>query len=142
MTATERTLVQNEIDTIYDTFKTRVADGRKKEMGYVDSIAQGRVWSGTMGRSIGLVDRVGTMQDAVDCAARMAKTSDYRLVEYPEPMNIFERLMNKYKHPVSVKAAVKDELGEEGYRTFETLKKVKSMVGTTETRLPFDLDIE
>jgi protease-4 len=111
-------------------------------MGYIDSIAQGRVWSGTMGRSIGLVDRIGTMQDAVDCAARMAKTSDYRLVEYPEPMNIFERLMNKYKHPISVKAAIRDELGDEGYRTFETLKKVKSMVGTTETRLPFDLDIE
>lgn len=141
LTANERTIVQNVIDTIYHTFKSRVADGRKKDIGFVDSIAQGRVWSGTTGLSLGLVDRVGTLQDAIDCAARMAKTNNYRLVETPEPGSIIDRLKGAWKRNTSTQA-VKDELGEDGYRTYVILKKVKSMIGVTQTRLPFDLTIE
>jgi len=142
LTPVERTLIQGSIDTIYTAFKTRVADGRKKGLTYVDSIAQGRIWSGTMGLSLGLVDRIGTLQEAIDCAARMAKTNDYRLVEYPEPRSFIDRLLGTYKRGSGMKAAVKEEIGEEGYRTFLTLKKVKSMIGVTQTRLPFDLTIE
>jgi protease-4 len=141
LTPTERTLIQNDVDTIYRDFKTRVADGRKKPMDYIDSIAQGRVWSGTMGLQLGLVDRIGNLQDAIDCAARMAKTGNYRLMEYPEPKGFLDRLLGSYRRSVSVKS-MKDELGEDGYRTYQTIKKVKSMVGKTETRLPFDLVIE
>jgi len=110
-------------------------------MDYIDSIAQGRVWTGTMGLKLGLVDRIGSLQDAIDCAARMAKTDNYRLVEYPEPKGFLDRLLGSYRRSVSVKS-MKDELGEDGYRTYQTIKKVKSMVGKTETRLPFDLVIE
>ena len=59
---------------------------------YIDSIAQGRVWSGNKAIQNGLVDKFGGLQDAVDCAARMAKLTDYRLREYPEVQNIFDRL--------------------------------------------------
>jgi len=141
LTAHERTVVQNVIDTIYHDFKSRVADGRKKDIGFIDSIAQGRVWSGTLGHSLGLVDRIGTLQEAIDCAARMARTHDYTLVESPEPKSFLERLMGTWKRNASIKA-VKDEIGEDGYRTYTTLKKVKSMIGVTQTRLPFDLTIE
>ena len=142
LTPVERTLIQGTIDTIYTAFKTRVADGRKKDLRYVDSIAQGRVWSGNTGLSLGLVDRIGTLQEAIDCAARMAKTGDYRLVEYPEPKGFIDRLLGTYKRSAGMKAAVREEIGEDGYRTWVTLKKVKSMIGVTETRLPFDLTIE
>jgi protease IV len=141
LTPVERTLIQNEVDTIYRDFKTRVADGRKKPMEFIDSIAQGRVWSGTMGLKLGLVDRIGNLQDAIDCAARMAKTGNYRLLEYPEPKGFLDRLLGSYRRSVSAKS-MKDELGEDGYRTYQTIKKVKSMVGKTQTRLPFDLVIE
>lgn len=146
MTSAERTLIQASIDTIYTAFKMRVADGRKKNVGYVDSIAQGRVWSGTAGLSLGLVDRIGTLQDAIDCAARMGKAGDYRLVEYPEPKSFLDRILGTYKRSSGMQAAVQEqiskEIGEDGYRTWVTLKKIKSMIGTTETRLPFDLTIE
>lgn len=142
LTAVERTLVQNIIDTIYMTFKSRVAAGRQMDMGYVDSIGQGRVWSGTAGVTLGLVDRIGTIQDAIDCAARMAKTSDYRLLEYPEPKSFLDRLLGTYKRSTNMKAAVREEIGEEGYRSWITLKKVKGMIGITQTKLPFDLTIE
>ncbi len=137
----ERILIQNDVDTIYHDFKTRVAKGRNKSMDYVDSIAQGRVWSGTTGLSLGLVDRIGTLQDAIDCAARMGKTSDYRLLEYPEPKSFLDRIIGNYKRTAGMKA-MKEEMGEDGFRTYMTLKKVKSMVGVTQTRLPFDLVIE
>ena len=137
----ERILIQSDVDTIYHDFKTRVANGRGKSMDFVDSIAQGRVWSGTLGLSLGLVDRIGNLQDAIDCAARMANTNDYRLLEYPEPKGFLDRLLGSYRRSVSVKA-MKEEIGEEGYRTFTTLKKVKSMVGVVQASLPFDLDIE
>jgi protease-4 len=142
LTPRERTLVQNTVDTIYSTFKTRVADGRKMDVRYVDSIAQGRVWSGTIGAGIGLVDRIGTLQDALDCAARKGGTHDYRLVEFPEPKSFLDRLLGTYKRSTSMKAAVREEIGEEGYRSWIVLKKVKGMIGITETKLPFDLTIE
>jgi protease-4 len=141
LTAEERTFVQDEIDTIYHDFKTRVADGRKRSVEYIDSIAQGRVWTGTLGLSLGLVDRTGTLQEAIDCAARMAKTNDYQLAEYPEPKSFIDRLLGNYKHTVGMKA-MKEEIGEEGYRTYTTIKKLKTMVGVSEARLPFDLVIE
>jgi len=141
LTPSERAYVQSEIDTIYHDFKTRVSDGRKKDIGYIDSIAQGRVWSGTMGLSLGLVDRIGTLQDAIDCAARMARTNDYRLIETPEPKSFLDRLLGGYKKSSGMKA-VKEEIGEDGYRTYMLIKKVKAMVGVTQARLPFDLTVE
>lgn len=141
LNSAERELIQSEIDTIYHDFKQRVSDGRGKSMDYIDSIAQGRVWSGVKGKSLGLVDRTGTLQDAIDCAARMAGTKDYRLVESPESKGLLDRLISNYKRSVSMKF-MKDEMGEDGYRTYSTLKKIRSLVGVTQARLPFDLVIE
>ena len=141
LTDMQKRYFQNEVDSIYHTFKSRVADGRKINIEYVDSIAQGRVWLGKKGLRLGLVDRLGGLQDAVDCAARLAKTSDYRLKEYPEPKNFLDLLLGHYKKSMSIKA-IKDELGEDGYRTYNSLKKVKEMVGKTQARLPFDFTIE
>jgi protease-4 len=146
LTDMQKRFFQSEVDSIYHTFKSRVADGRKKDIEYVDSIAQGRVWLGKKGLQLGLVDRLGGLQDAVDCAARMAAArntawSDYRLKEYPEPKNFLDMLLGHYKKSVSIKA-IKEELGEDGYRTYNSLKKVKEMVGKTQARLPFDFTIE
>jgi len=140
LTEMQKRYFQNEVDSIYHTFKSRVADGRKKNIEYVDSIAQGRVWLGEKGLQLGLVDRLGGLQDAVDCAARMAKVSDYRLSEYPEPKNFLDLLMGHYKKSVSIKA-IKEEIGDDGYNTYMSLKKVKQMVGKTQARLPFDFTI-
>ena len=141
LTPMQRRQLQQEVDTTYLDFKTRVADGRKKDISYIDSIAQGRVWAGTKGLELGLVDRMGSLQDAINCAARMAKTNDYRLKEYPEPKTIIDQLMGTYKKTMSTKA-MKEELGADGYRTWTMIKRVKGMVGTAQARWPFDLTIE
>jgi protease-4 len=141
LTPIQRMFLQSEVDSIYLDFKTRVADGRKRTVGYIDSIAQGRVWSGERALRLGLVDRLGGLQDAVDCAARMCRTSNYSLKEYPEPKNFFEMLLGDYKRSARI-SAVKEELGAEGYRTYLTIKKAKALIGSCQARLPFDLSIE
>src|SRR5262249_45712974 len=88
----QRQYLQNDVDTIYHGFKQRVADGRKMTLEYVDSIGQGRIWSGTRALELGLVDRIGGLDDAIASAARLAKVTDYSLKEFPEPHNIFDMI--------------------------------------------------
>ncbi len=137
----QKKLIQNEIDTIYHDFKSRVADGRKKDINYIDSIAQGRIWSGDRGLQLGLVDHIGGIQDAIDCAARMAKVKDYRLREYPEPQSFFDKIFGGYKQTYQSKA-IKEELGEDNYKLYNTIKRVKAMMGITQSRIPFDFSVE
>ena len=141
LTEAEKRFFQASVDTIYHTFKSRVADGRKKDIMYVDSIAQGRVWTGSYGVSIGLVDKIGTMQDAVDCAARMAGLkNEYRIKEYPEKRSLLDQLMNNYKHSVK-KDLMKNEIGEEQLLLLKQYRQIKQMIGEPQAKLPFVFDI-
>lgn len=137
---TEKRFFQAATDSIYHTFKSRVAEGRKKDIGYIDSIAQGRVWTGKRGIDVGLVDRIGTLQDAIASAARMAKLGDYRIKEYPEKKTIFEQIMNSYKRSIKT-SLLKEEIGEEQLKALQELRKVKTMVGTPQARLPFSVTV-
>lgn len=141
LTPVQRQFIQNGVDSTYEDFKERVANGRKMSVGYVDSIGQGRVWSGSRGLQLGLVDRMGGLNEAVACAARMAKTTNYRLVEYPERKNFLELMFGGYKDNAK-KSAIREELGEDGMKTYNTIRRVKGMVGVTQARLPFDFTIQ
>ncbi|MEO5562162.1 MAG: signal peptide peptidase SppA [Chitinophagaceae bacterium] len=132
----EKKLVQNSIEVIYSQFKQRVADGRKKDTAYVDSIAQGRVWTGLRAKDIGLVDRFGGIDDAVKCAARLAKLTDYSLREFPEPRNIFEQYFGK-SDPMNYSDKIKAEMGEENYKIYIEIKRIREMTNTVQARLPF-----
>ncbi len=76
--------LQSYVENGYKLFLTRVADARKKTTTQIDSIAQGRVWSGRQALKLGLVDKLGSLQDAVKYAASKAKLDKYTVVEYPE----------------------------------------------------------
>ena len=136
LTANEQQLVQANVDMIYTQFKQRVADGRKKDTAYVDSIGQGRVWTGLRAREIGLVDRFGGIEDAVKSAAAMAKLQQYRVVEYPEPLSFFDRLFGK-EEPMSYTKAMRQEIGEENYALYQEMKRIQEMTGTVQARMPF-----
>jgi protease IV len=79
-----RVLLQSTVTRGYAEFLERVADGRKKTRDEVDKVAQGRVWAGNDAHRIGLVDRLGSFNDATQAAARRAKVTDYAL-EFIEP---------------------------------------------------------
>ena len=140
LTEPEKKFFQASTDSIYNTFKSRVSEGRKRNMEYVDSIAQGRVWTGTRGMSVGLVDEIGTLSDAIKAAASMAKITTYRLKEYPEKKNILEQLFNNYKRTVSMRL-IESELGADQLRMMQQVKKVKAMVGVPQTALPYTITV-
>jgi len=136
----EKKFLQNDVDSIYQTFLQRVSEGRKINIALVDSIGQGRVWTGTRGIDLGLADKLGGVQDAIDCAARMAKIKEYRIRQYPEPLSWWEELFGGYKKSLQTKA-MKEELGEDGSAIFNAIKKIKQSVGSAQAKLPFELTI-
>ena len=140
MNEKEKQLVQANVNMIYAQFKQRVADGRKRDTAYIDSIAQGRVWTGLRAKEIGLIDRFGGIDDAIQSAAAMAKLKEYRIREYPEPKNIFDQLFGK-ADPMNYADKMKSELGEENYKIYQEMKRVKEMSNTVQARLPFQFFI-
>lgn len=140
LTEMEKRFVQNSIDSIYHTFKTRVANGRKLSIEYVDSIAQGRVWTGAAATKIGLVDRNGTLQDAIASAAKMAKTSSYQIRTYPDKINVFDQIFKSFQQNTKAKA-IREEIGEDQYKLLKEWKKVQEMVGITQARLPYNIQL-
>nr|WP_315816628.1 S49 family peptidase [Paraflavitalea speifideiaquila] len=106
----------------------------------MDSIGQGRIWSGSRALELGLVDRLGGLDDAIACAAKLAKVSSYSLKEFPEPRNIFDLIFGNYQQNTTQKA-VREELGAEGFKTYKALKRARAMVGVSQARLPFEFSI-
>ena len=92
--ADEIRFMQTYVDRGYETFLGIVGDGRKMSRDQVHEIAQGRVWLATDALPIKLVDKLGSLDDAVKKAAELAKVSEYRTVGYPEPLGWFDKLMN------------------------------------------------
>ena len=140
MNEMEKKYFQNSVDTIYNTFLNRVSAGRKINVALVDSIGQGRVWTGIRGVDLGLADKLGGLQDAIDCAARMGKVKDFKIKEYPEPLSWLETIFGGYKKNMQAKA-MNEALGEEGVNLYQSVKKIKATVGTAQARMPFEIII-
>src|SRR5690606_14207863 len=138
LTADERAILQMEVNRIYDTFVQRVADGRHLSVAAVDSIGQGRVWSGTQALANGLVDRLGGLDDAIAAAARKAGLEDYRVVTYPAVKNPLQSLLGGSTDRISAWFA-KRELGEQ-FAYYQQLKNTLRQRGI-QARLPYGLEI-
>ena len=87
--------IRENINQIYSDFINKVADGRNMDTLYVDSIGQGRVWSGAKAKEIGLIDTHGGLFDAIDAAKLIANIDDYRLIELPKKKDPFEDIFSK-----------------------------------------------
>lgn len=97
--------MQSMVEDVYTKFNILVAQGRDLRTSYVDSIAQGRVWTGADALTIGLVDEIGGVNDAIEYAASLCDFSDYKVVQYPKPENTFDKLFNQLMdNSASVKA--------------------------------------
>lgn len=95
-TARELAINQAAATAIYDRFINRVADGRKLSLDRVKGIAQGRVWSGTAAKQVGLVDRLGGLDDAIAAAVKAAKLEEWSVVEYPKSRRFEDQLLSQF----------------------------------------------
>jgi len=127
------------IERVYNTFVTKVAEGRKMTFEEVDSIAQGRVWTGKEALEKGLVDELGSLEDAVRTAADLVGITEYRVRNYPdyekEFKDIFKGPFAKVKENM-----LKTELGESNYQALQRIKEFSELKGI-QTRLPFLIEI-
>jgi protease-4 len=141
LTPEEHAILQNQVNRGYDDFTKHVAEGRKKTQQYINSIGQGRVWTGAQAIKLGLVDRLGNINDAVACAAKKAKVSaDYKIVTYPEQKSIFNKFGQGLTAEVKTRM-LKSELGE-NYGTYQQIKSITQMMRTPQARMPFDVVIK
>ena len=134
--------VKESIEDIYETFVDRVSKGRNMSFAKVDSIGQGRVWTGTEAIQNGLVDELGSLEDAVRIAAELAEITDYRTTDYPRFKKDFK---DAFKiSPFTAKTTenlIKEELGIENYTIYKSIKQFSKLKGI-QARLPFVIEIK
>lgn len=137
LTTYERNVLQNYVNQGYETFLSRVMAGRGISHDKLDSIAQGRVWTGEDALAIGLVDVLGGLTDAIQIAANKAGLDKYSLTEYPLEKNPLEELLNSLTSSVKVRM-MKDELGS----FYDTWNRIKNTVNTQGlvARIPYDIE--
>jgi protease-4 len=139
LTDAEKMIFQQEVNKVYSTFTQKVADGRKKSKSYIDSIGQGRVWSGTEALQNGLVDRLGNINDAIASAAKKAKLKDFKIVSYPDQIDpiksLFENSGDKIKSYF-----MKGELGNQ-YIYYEQMQSAINLSGV-QARIPYNIEVK
>lgn len=121
MTADEEQIIQGMVNRIYEEFVQVVAKGRSLPVDSIHAMAQGRVYTGEQALKLGLVDRMGDLDDAIACAARMAKLKDYKLRELPDQENPIEKALEGFMSARS--QSVVQELGPL-FNNYVTAKRV------------------
>lgn len=138
LTPYQTMLIQREVDNIYDVFTSKVAEGRKLMKAQVDSIGQGRVWSGSDAKTIGLIDEFGGLTRSVKLAAELAKIKNYRILSLPEQKEWFEELIDQFTGN-DPSARLKEALGQD-YQYYQYLKEIRDMKGV-QARMLLDINI-
>ncbi|PWL37933.1 signal peptide peptidase SppA [Flagellimonas aquimarina] len=138
-----RSVVQEGIENTYETFLERVAAGRNMTVAAVDSLAQGRVWSGVDAKENGLIDELGSLDNAIEAAAEMVNLSSYGIRKYPKYKSDFQRLMEDLGGAKSKigEALIQEEIGIEAYQFLKEFKQITEQRGI-QAKMPFSLNIK
>lgn len=127
-------------EATYKRFVNHVTGARKMTFEQVDSIGGGRVWSGTQGKKLGLVDEIGTLEDAIAAAAKKSGLEDYSVVNYPFRKGGFEEFMQQFQE-VKSEEYIQQELGAEYYQIYRDLKSIKENKGI-QLRMPYEIKLK
>lgn len=140
----ETEYMQASVERIYDRFTTLVSEGRGMDKDHVDSIAQGRVWAGSDALELGLVDRIGTIKDAIMYAVSSAKgdygqdLSNWQIVEYPRPLTTMEKIMEALGgSSAEVFAGTPLESVEKAFKGWSGTQS-----GQVYARIPYEIEIK
>jgi len=136
----EAVVLQNAIEDFYHTFLSRVAEGRNMSIANVDTIGQGRVWSGAQAIKIGLVDTLGSLKVAINIAARKANLgTDYGIEELPHQLNPLHKLLKNFTN-TSAESLLKGKLGD-FFKPVSDITKLQDLKGV-QARMPYELTIQ
>jgi len=138
-TPEERSLMQNYVNRGYELFVKRCAEGRKMKPEQIKAIAEGRVWTGEDALKIGLVDKIGGLNDAVKMAVAKAKLTTYNINEYPEKEDFATKFMKNFTKDIQT-SLLKSQMGEQ-YNAFVQIRNLGKINGI-QARMSYDLIIE
>jgi len=142
----ERQLLGESIDSIYETFLERVAEGREMDTAAVHEVAQGRVWSGRDAQEVGLVDTTGTLQDAINIAGSAADLGDgpYRTTVLPRPKTFVERLNEQFSAQAQSvwRSMTATPLEQMLWRHKRVVERMAGAHGSVQARLPYVPSVE
>lgn len=137
--ANESAKLQAYVNQGYELFTGRVAGGRGMAQDSVKAIAEGRVWTGEQAKKIGLVDKLGNLDDAIEAAAKLAEVEKYTVGRYPSPepwyMSLLDKSTNDY-----MESQIRAALGEY-YSAFALVRRIGKM-DPIQARMPFDPNIK
>ena len=137
LSESEISVIQNSVEDIYNTFISHVSEGRGINIDQVDKIGQGRVWSGKDALSIGLIDEIGGLEDAILSAAELAELDDYRIITLPKKTDVFEELVESFS--AKERVILPDFLGI-SEKTINQLEFLNTKE-TIQARIPFIFEV-
>jgi len=139
LTEVEKAQMQLMVENVYKTFVNHVSEGRGLTFEQVDAIGEGRVWTGENALSIGLVDVLGNLEDAVKIAEEMAGLENYRVINLPKQKDPIEELIKGLSGDVKARI-IQSELGESAryYKALDQIRKANGIM----TRIPYELPVQ
>lgn len=140
LTEAEYSMFQESVDETYGEFIKRVMNGRGLDSLFIDSIGQGRVWTGVRAKELGLVDELGGIQMAIDIAAEKAGLEEYAIKSLPKQKNAIEQLLEEFGAGSMKQKVLQEELGDY-YDTYAKLQKLLQQEGML-MRMPVDIEIK
>ena len=114
-------MMTRSIEQTYKRFVHFVLQNRKKSFEQIDEVGGGRVWSGKRAKQIGLVDELGSLNDAINYAAKQAKLKDFNVAPYPKKVSEFEQLFKDMEENEISTKLIKNKIGKENYKIFEQI---------------------
>ncbi|AZI33067.1 signal peptide peptidase SppA [Kaistella carnis] len=134
-------MLTRSVEQTYKRFVHFVTVNRKKSFEQIDEIGGGRVWSGTRAKNIGLVDELGTLQDAINFAATKIKVKDFSISSYPKKISPFQQIFKNLDENEISARLIKNKIGTENYRLFEQITDPKLQQGVM-MQMPFQIKID
>ena len=133
----EVSVIQNSVEDIYETFITHVSEGRGIPVRKVDEIGQGRIWSGADALSLGLIDEIGGLEDAIVSVSELAELEDYRIITLPKKTDILEEFIENFSAKQNI--ILPDFLGI-SKKTINQLEFLNSK-DKIQARIPFIIEV-
>ena len=134
-------MITRSVEQTYKRFVYFVTQNRKKSFEQIDEIGGGRVWSGTRAKQLGLVDELGTMNDAINYAAQKAKLKDYNVSAYPKKVSPLEMFFKNMEEDEISARIIKNKIGKENYKIFEQISNAK-LQGGVMMEMPYQVKFQ
>ena len=126
--------IQAGIDHTYDKFVSKVAENRDMPYKEILSIAGGRIWSGEKAVQLGLVDKIGDLDNAIESAANFAELDNYKIISYSKEMDPFDifinELLNNFGANINLSSEIKmlGKFIETKYKFINPEKKINTAI--------------